>query len=299
MSDEPVGAAPSLDVGTEPPGPNPFVGPRSISFPEKIYGRSREIEELTDLLIANRVLLMYSPSGAGKTSLIDAGLRPRLRELGIRMLPTIRVGLDIEADERAAGGNRYLNSTMQSLDEGRTSVDGRAAPQESSTFEEYLAQFAAELEASDRDAGDERSHNCLVFDQFEELFTLDPTDQAVKAEFVRQLGRALRDRSWWALFSMREDFIAQLDPYVKHFPNRLRTRYRLDLLDDKAAIAVALGAADDANVDFDPDAARQLVDDLRRVKVQHGETDTTELGPHVEPVQLQVVCRQLWNRRFA
>ena len=43
------------------------------------------------------------------------------------------------------------------------------------------------------------------------------------------------------------------------------------------------------------DAADRLVDDLRRVKVQSGDSVTDELGPSVEPVQLQVVCRQLWD----
>ena len=298
MSDETAGLATDADAV---PGRNPFVGPRSIQYGEKIYGRSREITELADLLVANRILLMYSPSGAGKTSLIDAGLRPRLDELGIHLLPTIRVGLDTGHDTgRSPTRNRYLASTMQSLDERRPSEpDDEPGPAATATFEHYLDQLADELGDADRDRPGERLHHCFVFDQFEELFTLDPTDQPAKLEFMKQVGRALRDRRWWALFSMREDFIAQLDPYVKHIPTRLRTRYRLDLLDDRAAIEAAKGAAKDADVDFADDAVRRLVDDLRSVNVQHGETSTTEQGPYVEPVQLQVVCRQLWNKRFA
>ena len=47
-------------------------------------------------------------------------------------------------------------------------------------------------------------------------------------------------------------------------------------------------------------AARQLADDLRRVQVQQpdGTTETT-LGPFIEPVQLQVVCRRLWDNLAA
>ena len=54
----------------------------------------------------------------------------------------------------------------------------------------------------------------LIFDQFEELFTLDPADWDQKREFLEGLGQALRDRTRWALVSMREDYIAQLDPYL-------------------------------------------------------------------------------------
>ena len=53
--------------------------------------------------------------------------------------------------------------------------------------------------------------------------------------------------------------------------------------------------AADAGVRFGDDAADVLVDDLRRVRVQRGTTTSEELGTSVEPVQLQVVCRQLWS----
>ena len=93
---------------------------------------------------------------------------------------------------------------------------------------------------------------------------------------------------------MREDFIAQLDPYLALIPKRLGSRYRLDLLGAEAAQAAARRPAEEAGVDFTPEAAARLVDDLRRVRVQRGTTVSDELGPYVEPVQLQVVCRQLW-----
>lgn len=74
-----------------------------------------------------------------------------------------------------------------------------------------------------------------MIDQFEEVLTLDPTDQAAKQEFFRQLGEALAEPRRWALFSMREDFVAGLDPYVLPVPSRFNNRYRLDLLGQDAA----------------------------------------------------------------
>ena len=60
------------------PRPNPYVGPRAFQTGEKLYGRDREVRELLDLLIAERIVLLFSPSGAGKSSLIQAGLAPLL-----------------------------------------------------------------------------------------------------------------------------------------------------------------------------------------------------------------------------
>lgn len=267
---------------------NPYVGPRSIRFGERIYGRDLELEQLRDVLTAERIVLLYSPSGAGKSSLIEAGLRPELARRDFRVLPTIRVGHDPSRLGGAPAGNRYLVSTLLSLEEGRPE-HRRLSPGElaETHLDEYLRTLAEE--------NDDGLDPCLMFDQFEELFTLDPTDQAAKATFVEEVGIALRDRSRWALFSMREDFIAQLDPYVGLMPKRFAARYRLDLLGAAAAKVAARRPAEAAGVQFTPAAADRLVDDLRRVRVQRGGVVVEELGPYVEPVQLQVVCRQLWS----
>ena len=67
------------------------------------------------------------------------------------------------------------------------------------------------------------------------MLTLDPTNLDAKFAFFEQIGEALRDRSRWALFSMREDYLAGLDPYLKPIPTRFGTTYRLDLLGINAA----------------------------------------------------------------
>ena len=269
--------------------PNPYVGPRSIRYGERIYGRDRELDELRDILIAERIVLLYSPSGAGKSSLLEAGLRPELERRDFHVMPTIRVGHDTAQSLPGPGRvNRYLLSTLLSLEETRH-PDRQLPPAQLMTIhlDQYLRRLADDVE--------EGLDPCLFFDQFEELFTLDPTDQADKTAFMDEVGVALRDRGLWALFSMREDFIAQLDPYLALVPTRLSARYRLDLLGPAAAKLAARRPAEDAGVEFDPAAADRLIDDLRRVRVQRGTMVTEELGPYVEPVQLQVVCRQLWS----
>jgi hypothetical protein len=269
---------------------NPYVGPRPIRLGEKIYGRDRELDEIRENLTAERIVLLYSPSGAGKSSLLEAGLRDALGKHEFKVLPTIRVGLAAEpGPDSGRTSNRYMRSALLSLEEGRpegsklSESDLRAI-----TLDDYLARLEEE---SSRD----NLETCLLFDQFEELFTLDPTDQDDKRAFIEDVGVALRNRTRWALFAMREDFIAQLDPYLSLIPTKFSARYRLDLLGVAAAKAAARRPAADLGVDFSEAAADRLVDDLRRTRVQRGSLVTEELGPYVEPVQLQVVCRQLWT----
>jgi hypothetical protein len=56
---------------------SPYVGPRPFETGEKLYGRGREVNDLPGLLIAERIVLLHSPSGAGKTSLVEAVLARR------------------------------------------------------------------------------------------------------------------------------------------------------------------------------------------------------------------------------
>lgn len=270
--------------GEEPP--NPYVGPRSIRLGEPIYGRDSEIADLSDTLLTQRIALVYSPSGAGKTSLIEAGLRPHLAARGFHVLPTVRVGLETPGSR----ANRYTLSTKLSLRE--------AVPEESQlteeaflamSLDEYLGHVSRHVVADDQDT-------CVVLDQFEELFTLDPTDPDAKREFLQELGVALRRRDRWVLVSMREDFIAHLDPFLHLIPTRFAGRFRLALLEPDAAMLAARLPAASAGWEFDEDAAERLVDDLRRVQMHRGDSVVTELGPFVEPVVLQVVCSRLWDR---
>ena len=140
----------------------------------------------------------------------------------------------------------------------------------------------------------------LILDQFEEILTIDPTDTEAKKEFFTQLGAALRSRHRWALFSMREEHVAGLDPYRNLIPTRLTSTFRLDLLNEQQARQTMQEASAQAGVVFTDSAARKLTDDLRRVRVERpGGSLEEQLGPTVEPTQLQVVCLRLWGRLAA
>ncbi|HEY5855786.1 MAG TPA: hypothetical protein VIW24_17495 [Aldersonia sp.] len=266
---------------------NPFVGPRALRPGEVIHGRDREIRRLTNLLVAERIVLLYSPSGAGKTSLIEAGLIPQLRQRRFQVSPVIRVS-QLPA-EHVASENRYLASTLQALEAGLRPDDQRPmADLLALGLEGYVQGWATQ---DDHGPGNE----LLIFDQFEEVLVLDPGDTEVKRAFFRELGAVLEERDRWALFSMREDYIAGLDPYLPELPTRLHTRMRLDLLPPEAALRAVKMPAAAAGRPFQEAAAERLVHDLRLVQAQRDGEVIQVPGPFVEPLQLQVVCRRLWE----
>ncbi|NJN68247.1 MAG: hypothetical protein HC884_16805 [Chloroflexaceae bacterium] len=341
-----------------PTRPNPYVGPRAFTAGERLYGRNQEIRQLLNLLIAERIVLLYSPSGAGKTSLVQSALIPTLEREGFPVLPVMRVSLTerqpVPGDQTepvpsvgaATPGpsqrqelstfsppsppppsphlpNRYILSLLLSLEESLPPEE-QTPPERLATmpFSDYLdalpprpalAASGDEGEGEGEDEGEgeheedhtfDRSENepashkqVLIFDQFEEILTIDPTDQMAKTAFFAQVGAVLENRNRWALFVMREDYTAALDPYLRPIPTRFSTSFRLDLLGEAAARLAIQEPARHAGVEFSDAAATRLVDDLRRVRVQ-GPDGSVQVfpGPYVEPVQLQVVCYNLWER---
>ncbi len=269
--------------------PNPYVGPRAYEVHETLYGRDREIRQLVALLIAERIVLLHSPSGAGKTSLLQAGLIPQMQEEDFHVLPVVRVNLEAPAELTGATANRYLLSTLLSLEE---------------ELPEQHRQDIASLPGLSLDAylncryrpEDASPSQLIVFDQFEEVLTLAPSDRDGKLAFFEQLGVALRNRDRWAVFSMREDYVAALSPYLRPIPNRLSATFRLDLLSREAAMQAIQKPSQAAGVEFTTAAAEKLINDLSQVQEQDlaGNIET-QTGLYVEPVQLQVVCYRLWD----
>ena len=192
---------------------NPYIGPRAFQRGERIYGRDREASQLANLFIAERIVLLHSPSGAGKTSLIQAALIPRLEKMKLHLLPVVRLNLDPAGYltgtsiglDGAGNPNRYVFSTLLSLEEDLPPA-ARVSPDRLAKLR--LAEYLAQRPASEG----LRDIHVLVFDQFEEVLTLDPTDQDLKREYFQQLGEAMEIPNLWALFAMRDDFVASLEP---------------------------------------------------------------------------------------
>jgi WD40 repeat protein len=270
---------------------NPYVGPRALLEKDTIFGRDNETQRLLNLLIANRIVLLHSPSGAGKSSLINAGLVPLLSKRGFTVLGPLRVNLEPPVDiEDVENCNRYTWSVLQALEE-HLPEEQRADPTRlmCTSIEDYLKQF--------RESNPGRL--VLIFDQFEEILTIDPIDKHhQRKNFFVKLGEALFDTSIWALFTAREDFIAALDPYLTYIPTRLQNNFRLDFLGVDAARAAIQGPlkAKGLGISYTPAAVKKLVDDLAsiQIKMPNGDVIIQE-GSYVEPVQLQVACRHLFN----
>lgn len=292
-----------LNVETTPPAEaqttpiEPYVGPRSFRKEQRafFFGRDEEADELVSVITAHSAVLLYSQSGAGKTSLLNAKLIPKLEEEEtFHVLPPMRVQGQLPASLKVGrNANIFvLNALMSSgqVDVSRANLN--------MTFHEYVAQCGEHT----NEYG-EQAPTIMVFDQFEELFTSYPGRWMDREDFFRQIGEALEGNPkkgiaanplLRVIFCMREDYIAELDPYLPLLPEKLRTRFRLEHLREKKALTAITKPLEKTNRSYAPGVAEQLVRNLLRIPNQ-SMTGTQTLGIYVEPVQLQVVCQSLWE----
>ncbi len=295
---------------------NPYVGlrPYQRRHSDNFYGRNREARDLLALMLAERVVLFYAQSGAGKTSLLNAKVIPDLEDEGFHILPVARVSNDPPPGIAADGvDNIFMFSVLLALSQGKVAPRRLRQATLSSFLLKYYPRYTtaptAGPDARSADVHFDLQPPLLILDQFEELFTTHRDRWREAEDFFRQLREALeRMPPLGILFAMREDYVAEVEPYASLMPGRLRARYRIEPLGAAGALAAITKPAESRGIRFDPgvegdpsqpNVALWLRDELRKVKVQRrgdGRLETSSvLGPFVEPVQLQVVCHRMWE----
>lgn len=278
---------------------NPYVGARPFVDPDRqcFFGRELECRIVSDLVRSRRAVLMYAPAGAGKTSLLQAAVLPDLAGHGtgnpgdpLSTIPSMRVLGFVTVSADAGAAAEGLRWKLQPW-----SAPPAAAPPPvaASLAELVTAALSTQEQAS------QRLGALLVFDRMELLFSEGGLPSGLRQSFFQQIASVLahggpadpKGRVRF-LFSMREEFVAELTPYEALLPDQLRARYRLERLGVPAALDAIVRPAEHAGRRFAPGVAEALVEDLRRIQRA---SVSEALADYVEPVQLQIVCAQLWD----
>jgi len=259
---------------------SPYVGPSPFETQHQsiFFGRDIEADTLLSLMIAERVVLFYAQSGAGKSSLVNAKIIPKLQEREYVILPKARVGLDAGAMKENTS-NVFVYSALSSI----APKDVKPESYAQSNLPNYREWLSLE---------DESKRRWLIFDQFEELLTTNQDRWEDRKSFFEQIALALEyDKLLSVMFVTRSDYVAGLDLYADTLPNKLRTRFYMELLKRQSALEAIQGPAKEFGCIFEDDAASKLVKKLSAVNTPQGK----KTGEYVESVLLQVVCQDLWK----
>lgn len=156
---------------------NPWNGLRTYAEGEPIYGRNEEIQVLSQLILQSHQTVVYGRSGIGKSSILNAGIFPIVRSQGI--FP-VYVRFEHNVDKS------YLQQIKDAIRREVEKSQGDIIVNElvETSEEETLWEFFHRIEYRNRQGN--LAKPLIVFDQFEEIFTLE-TNKGKINRFFRQL----------------------------------------------------------------------------------------------------------------
>ena len=235
------------------PGLEAFSGDDAAVF----FGRDREIEELEELLQpilrrhAGRCVGIVGASGSGKSSLLHAGLLPRLRRHTERwlILPPL------------VPGRRPITQLARSLAEAstRSGHPGRAEDLESELRKgpAVLGELARRLS----DSQPRQPNVLLVVDQAEELTTLAGADEQRK--FLDLLRGVVADEGpLWVVLAARSDFLVS-DPKRAGLAEIMHGVVVVEPLSRHRLPEVIRRPAQQAGIDFASGLVEQMTDETQ------------------------------------
>jgi len=285
------------------PGVKPFTSDERELF----FGREKDTEDLYSLLFIKQTIVLYGKSGYGKSSLLNAGIIPKLKEEGEWNCFSIRFNNFSERDakENLSPMENIKLRLKMGLDKNATALLDTVLPGEDSFW--YWVKAHQSVNS--------KCQFIFFFDQFEELFTYPKAKIEEFSEQVSQLlyntvpvkfrkrlaemdekgevSDSLHDYLYEkpevkVVFSVRSDRLSLLNMLTDRHPTILQNCYELDSLSRAQAEQAIINPARAPQsqgfltppFDFTPDAVKKILDGIGNV--QDGK---------IETATLQIVCR--------
>ena len=156
---------------------NPWLGLESYQENQIIYGRNEEIEDLSQRVLNDFDTIVYGKSGIGKTSIINAGVLPIVRKNGF-----VPIVLRLDHSNK----KKYISQIKEAIGKDVEIIETASAK---NVDKELLWEFFHRHKFL---VDGERVKLMLVFDQFEEMFTLQQT-AIIRNEFFKEFADVLNN----------------------------------------------------------------------------------------------------------
>lgn len=289
------------------PAEGPYKGlvPYTEEDKDYFFGREREIALITANLMAHRLTLLYGVSGAGKSSVLNAGVAPRLREEAERS--RARWG---NADFAVVVLGAWRDDPLRALEaEVRRSAarllpEGVEAPPPGGSLVRVLEAWAERLDGE----------LLVILDQFEEYFLYHDQEAIARGSFARELAQAINHPTLKARFliSLREDALARLDAFKGIIPRLFDNYLRVGHLQPGQAREAVVRPVEryselhpEHRVTIEPALVDAVLEEVGRSQLSLTERGAGEVrdarvaaGTQIETPDLQLVMMRLWREEM-
>ncbi len=287
---------------------HPWLGLASFTEDTRqyFYGREEEVAELSRRVQRKPLTILFGQSGLGKTSILNAGIVPRLRPEGFCPV-YVRVDYGAEAITPTEQIKQAIFRATEA--QGNWTQTGVAVEGES------LWEFLHHRDDALVDGAGRPIIPLLIFDQFEEIFTLAQADDGGRrraATFLEDLADLVENRppkalearidaddriaegfdfaraDYRILIALREDYLAHLEGVKGIMPSITQNRMRLARMNGQQALAAVMKPGGRL-------VTQEVAESIVRFVAGGSELPNAE----VEPSLLSLICRELNNTRIA
>lgn len=226
-----------------------------------LFGRDRQVSEIVDRLAATQFVAVLGGSGSGKSSLVTAGLTPRLRSYGIPGAGDLWLTMSCTPGTNASGAEvaqrskspvtalvRRFAALLQSRGSEQADVQRLTEMadvfRQEAGFARLIDTYGHELAVPPGLESDE-ARLLIVLDQFEEIF--HPTNRGV--DDARLLVERVLDHFYnphprcFVVLTMRSEFLNECAAFLE-LPDAInKSSYLVRRLDDSELRDVITGPA--------------------------------------------------------
>ena len=229
------------------------------------FGREAETQKMVGEILSTRLLVLFSPSGSGKTSLINAGVRPALEKLGYE---TVYVRLDKDP----------IPSVQSAVVEA-VALSASTSDFATSDLHGFLKNVTSKTEKP-----------LVIFvDQFEEFFIVFENQPQLRQQFIEQVAKIKYDDQLpvFLVLSLREDYFANLHEFREAIPSIFQNNanIRLEPFTEAEARKAIEEPAKVVGCEYEAGLAERMLQDLKNGR------------PGIEPITLQIVCNAVWEEK--
>ncbi len=309
---------------------NPYKGLASYKEynSSSFYGRDDDIQRFFTLVISHVLTVLTGKSGLGKTSLLQAGIYHKLRDKNILPVP-VRIDLQATPDQFIINIHQALIAHIDKINHAEEGMNltlllrdrvieihsgqlvennGNAPFPDDVQEDEWLSGSLKDYfnEIMIKDQSGTRWKPCLIFDQFEEIFTAHTPPallQHIQHELINLLeedanGSSIQDlqeipgsdQFFKAIISLREDYFAQLTQYLKGIHFRKHAYYRIMPLNGEQAEEIITGPGV-----FDAKTRKRIIQFFFDSQYPQSNNSILLKDLEIEPTILSLLCTQTFD----
>jgi WD40 repeat protein len=242
---------------------NPYPGLRSFNINEGdlFFGRDKQISELLEILKVSRFAAISGASGSGKSSLIKAGLIPRIINDSSQWSYALMRPGNNPSENFAVAVHRML--TAQNYNDGN-SGSMRSTLRRIKNTSSGLCDFLDEINF--------KKKLLIYIDQFEEIFRYinderNPDGYKNASDFIAMLlnsVKKLQKQSVFLIISLRSDFLGECSQFPGLSEAINAGHYLIPKMTEEQKLEAVKGPAQKAGVEISPELSEQIKTDIRQ-----------------------------------